>query len=203
MEFLVTMTSHAPEGPPTDEAEGVRAAEAALSRELAMKGHLLRLWRLPLQSGYRSIGLFAAEDRGQLDELLSSMPGRVWRTDEVTALGAHSGDPPRAGIASVPGKGPEYLITTTVTVPPDTLSDVVDDTISREAVRERDLAGRGHLVRIWALPTTPDGPRSVGLWRARDPGELMAVVEALPLSGWMTIETTPLSPHPDDPVRLP
>lgn len=41
----------------------------------------------------------------------------------------------------------------------------------------------------------------VGLWRARDPGELMAILESLPLSGWMTIETTPLSPHPDDPIR--
>ena len=202
MEFLVTTTIHVPEGTPPDEAEGVRAAEAARSRELAMKGHLRRMWRLPLQSGYRSIGLFAADDRGHLDEVLSSMPGRIWRTDEVTALGAHSGDPPRAGIASVPGKGPEYLITTTVTVPPNTPSDVVDFTTAREAVRERDLAARGHLVRIWALPTTPDGTRTVGVWRARDPGDLMAVLESLPLSGWMTIETTPLSPHPDDPVRL-
>ena len=32
-------------------------------------------------------------------------------------------------------------------------------------------------------------------------GELMAILESLPLSGWMTIDTTPLSPHPDDPVR--
>ncbi len=30
----------------------------------------------------------------------------------------------------------------------------------------------------------------------------MAILESLPLSGWMTIETTPLSPHPDDPIRL-
>ena len=102
----------------------------------------------------------------------------------------------------MPGKGPEYLITTTVTVPPNTPSDVVDFTTAREAVRERDLAARGHLVRIWALPTTPDGTRTVGVWRARDPGDLMAVLESLPLSGWMTIETTPLSPHPDDPVRF-
>ncbi|EUA15374.1 muconolactone delta-isomerase family protein [Mycobacterium kansasii 732] len=36
---------------------------------------------------------------------------------------------------------------------------------------------------------------------ARDPGELMAILESLPLSGWMTIETTPLSSHPNDPIR--
>jgi muconolactone delta-isomerase len=202
MEFLVTMTVDVPEGTPTHEVDDVGAGEAARSRELAMEGHLRRLWRPALHGEHCSIGLFVADDRGHLEELLSSMPRRIWRTDEVTALGAHSGDPVRAGIATAPGKGPEYLITTTVTVPPGTSTDVVDDTTSREALREHHLAARGHLVRIWTLPTTPDGPRTVGLWRARDPGELMAVLESLPLSGWMTIETTPLNPHPHDPVRL-
>ncbi len=202
MEFLVTTAIDVPEGTPPDEIDAVRAAEAARSRELGMRRHLLRLWRPPLQGGHCSIGLFAADDRRHLDELLSSMPRRSWRRDEVTALGAHADDPVRARIATTPGKGPEYLITMTLTVPPGTPTDVVDHTTAREARHERDLAARGHLVRMWSLPTSPDGPRTVGLWRARDPGELMAVLESLPLSGWMTIETTPLSPHPDDPVRL-
>ena len=35
--------------------------EAARSRELAVQGHLLRLWRPPLQPGeWRTLGLFAA-----------------------------------------------------------------------------------------------------------------------------------------------
>ena len=78
MEFLVTTTIHVPEGTPPDEAEGVRAAEAARSRELAMKGHLRRMWRLPLQSGYRSIGLFAADDRSHLHwaPTVVTRPGR-------------------------------------------------------------------------------------------------------------------------------
>ncbi len=203
MEFLVTMTTHIPNGTSEDEVDGVRAREAARSRELAAQGQLLRLWRPPLQPGeWRTLGLFAADDDRQLEQVLASMPLRIWRTDDVTALGAHPNDPVGAGITITPGKGPEFLITMTVTVPPGTPAHVVDDTTAREGHRARELAGRGHLVRLWALPGGPDGPRILGLWRARDPGELMAILESLPLSGWMTIETTPLSPHPNDPIRI-
>ena len=117
-------------------------------------------------------------------------------------LNNHPNDPFGQGIATRPGKGPEFLITITVTVPAGTPQPVVDEATTREAGRTRDLAARGHLWRLWTLPAGPDGPRTLGLWRARDPGELMAIVESLPLSGWMTIETTPLSPHPNDPIRL-
>src|SRR6185437_6223507 len=44
---------------------------------------------------WRSLGLFAAADGGQLEEVLASMPLRVWRTDEVTPLAPHPNDPAR------------------------------------------------------------------------------------------------------------
>lgn len=204
MEFLVTMTTRVPDSMPADAVERVRAREAARSRELAAQGKLLRLWRPPLRPGeWRTLGLFAADDNGELQQLLASMPPRSWRTDDVTPLGAHPNDPVGQGITIAPGKGPEFLIATTIMVPPGTPAQVVDDTVAREARRAPELAGRGHLVRLWALPDGPDGQRTLGLWRARDPGELMAILESLPLAGWMTIETTPLSPHPDDPIRMP
>jgi muconolactone D-isomerase len=94
MEFLVTMTTHVPDGTPTEAVDDVRAREAAHSRELAARGHLLRLWRPPLQPGeWRTLGLFAADDEHQLEEVLASMPLRVWRTDEVTPLTPHPNDP--------------------------------------------------------------------------------------------------------------
>jgi muconolactone D-isomerase len=47
---------------------------------LAAQGHLLRLWRPPLQPGeWRTLGLFAAGG-DRLEEVLASMPLRVWRT---------------------------------------------------------------------------------------------------------------------------
>ena len=98
MEYLVTMTTHVPDGTPTAEVDDVRAREAARSRELAAQGHLLRLWRPPLQPGeWRTLGLFAAGDASELERVLASMPLRVWRTDEVTPLSPHPNDPAAAG----------------------------------------------------------------------------------------------------------
>ena len=52
----------------------VRAREAGHSRELAKQGHLLRLWRPPLQPGeWRTLGLFAAVDADKLEEVLASV----------------------------------------------------------------------------------------------------------------------------------
>jgi muconolactone D-isomerase len=94
MEFLVTMTTLVPDGTSPEAVEEVRAREAARSRELAAQGSLLRLWRPPLQPGqWRTLGLFAAGDASQLDEILASMPLHVWRSDEVTPLSPHPNDP--------------------------------------------------------------------------------------------------------------
>ena len=94
MEYLVTMTTHVPDGTSEAAVQDIRTREAARSRELAAQGRLLRLWRPPLQPGeWRTIGLFAAADDAQLEEVLASMPLRVWRTDEVTPLSLHPNDP--------------------------------------------------------------------------------------------------------------
>jgi muconolactone D-isomerase len=94
VEFLVTMTTHVPDGTPEEAVEDIRTRESAHSAELAAEGHLLRLWRPPLQPGeWRSIGLFAADDATQLEQVLASMPLRIWRTDEVTPLSPHPSDP--------------------------------------------------------------------------------------------------------------
>jgi muconolactone D-isomerase len=96
MEYLVTMTTHVPDGTPEQAVQDVRAREAARSGELVAQGHLLRLWRPPLQPGeWRTLGLFAAADGDQLEEVLASMPLRVRRTDEVTPLSPHPSDPAR------------------------------------------------------------------------------------------------------------
>jgi muconolactone D-isomerase len=97
MEFLVTMTTHVPDGTPAEAVDEVRAREAAQSRELAKQCHLLRLWRPPLQPGeWRTLGLFAAADERELEEVLASMPLRIWRSDEVMPLTAHPNDPASA-----------------------------------------------------------------------------------------------------------
>ncbi len=94
MEFLVTMTTNVPEGTTEDAVTRMREGEAAQSAELARQGSLRRLWRPPLNPGeWRTLGLFEADDAAALDDVLASMPLRVWRTDDVLPLSPHPNDP--------------------------------------------------------------------------------------------------------------
>src|ERR1022692_4842673 len=108
MEYLVTMTTHVPDGTSEAAVQEVRSREAARSRELAAQGHLLRLWRPPLQPGeWRTLGLFSAADAVELEDVLASMPLRVWRSDQVVPLSEHPNDPP----VSRAQPGMEFLTT--------------------------------------------------------------------------------------------
>ena len=96
MEFLVDMVTTVPEGTSDDAVAEMRTREAARAKELAEQGNLLRLWRPPLAPGeWRSWGLFSADDAEQLEQVLASMPLRVWRHDTVTPLTPHPSDPGR------------------------------------------------------------------------------------------------------------
>ena len=207
MEYLVTMTTRVPEGTLDETVQDVRAREAVRARELAAQGHLLRLWRPPLQPGeWRTLGLFAADNHDQLERVLASMPLRVWRTDQVTPLSAHPNDPAPAGdCPNAPQtlsqeKAVEFLTTFTVTIPDGAADEVVDDLTTREAQRTYQLAQQGKLVRLWALPAEPGTSRALGLWRAQNLSELQAILTSLPLDPWMTTQTTPLTEHPNDPA---
>jgi muconolactone delta-isomerase len=194
MEYLVTMTTHVPDGTPPGRVDDVRAREAAHSKELAAHGSLLRLWRPPLQPGeWRTLGLFAADDEPRLKEVLAAMPLRIWRTDVVTPLAPHPDDP----ALPVRNGDPEFLTTFTISVPPGTSAAEVTQTEARQAQRAAELARQGHLLRLWRL--AGDG-RSLGLWQAADQSEMQVVLMSLPLDTWMTEETTPLCPHPSDPA---
>jgi muconolactone delta-isomerase len=197
MEYFVEMTTNVPQGTPDGMVDDIRTREAARARELAAEGHLARLWRPPLGPGeWRTLGVFSADDERQLDTILASMPLRIWRTDQVTPLSKHPNDP-----ASTLGREPvEFLTTLTLTVPEGTAGEVVADMKAREASRARELAEEGRLVRLWTPPNPPGQWRTLGLWSARDEAGLSATLESLPLYVWMTVETTPLTTHPNDPA---
>lgn len=202
MEYLVTMTTHVPDGTSAEAVDDMRTREAARARELAAAGSLLRLWRPPLQPGeWRSLGLFAADDSAQLDAALSSMPLRVWRTDEAVALLPHPNDSRPAPVMWDQGAtSMEFLTTFDVHVPDGTPDSSVEEMQDAESQRARELAEDGHLVRLWRLASPPERPRALGLWRVLGVDELQAILESLPMIGWMTIDTTPLAEHPNDPA---
>jgi muconolactone delta-isomerase len=198
MEYLVTMTTLVPDGTTDEAVHEVRRREAARSRELAAQGHLLRLWRPPLQPGeWRTLGLFAAADEMELEDVLASMPLHIWRSDQVVPLSAHPNDPPLSREANAR----EFLTTFEVTYPERAGEQEVTDLKAREADRTRELAELGHLVRLWMLPPTPGSWRALGLWRAEDGDELQGMLKSLPMHKWMTTETTPLTEHPNDPAN--
>ena len=202
MEYLVTMTTHVPDGTSDAAVEDIRAREAAHSLELAKEGHLLRLWRPPVRPGeWRTLGLFSAADRAELESVLVSMPLRVWRTDEVAELSPHPNDPGAQTRGSRHRRGgSEFLTTFTITVPPETPRAVADATRMQEADRARELASQGTLRRLWAL--SGEG-RTLGLWRAGDAEEMEAILDSLPLRKWSEVETIKLAPHPSDPGSAP
>jgi muconolactone delta-isomerase len=198
MEYLVSMTTHVPDGTPEEAVQDIRAREAAYSRELAAQGHLLRLWRPPLQPGeWRTLGLFAAADGDRLEEVLASMPLRVWRTDEVTPLSLHPNDQPPTPTSSAV-TATEFLVTLALAVPPGTADQTVEDTKAREAQAAHDLACQGHLLRLWTLPDR----HALGLYQARDAAQMQAILEALPLAPLLSVDTKPLSRHHSDQAIL-
>src|ERR1700733_7211109 len=108
MEVLVDMVTAVPDGTTDAEVDAIRMREAARSRELAAQGHLLRLWRPPLDAGeWRTWGLFRAADAAELESVLSTMPLRVWRQDTVTPLTAPPSDPGSADVMSDPAPAGE------------------------------------------------------------------------------------------------
>jgi muconolactone delta-isomerase len=188
------MTTHVPDGTPVEAVDEVRAREAGHSRDLAAEKYLLRLWRPPLGPGeWRSLGLFAAEDPAQLEQVLQSMPLRIWRSDEVTTLSPHPNEPARAG----GGKTTEFLTRFVVEIPETVPGREFAAAEVREAEVAKDLGHRGHLERLWGLP---EPGQTLGLWRAKGESELRAIVASLPLDPWMTTTITQLTPHPSDPM---
>ncbi|MFD9326260.1 muconolactone Delta-isomerase family protein [Streptomyces sp. NPDC060065] len=183
MEYLVTMTTRVPGGTPAHDVENVRAREAAHTRDLVAQGRVLRLWRPPLEPGeWRSIGLFAADDADGLERTLASMPLRVWRTDEVTALGPHPDDPGR-GRVPLSESSQEFLVTLVVDVPYGTNAETLEEMTAREDARAREQADQGHLIRLWRLPGQG---RSLGLWQAAGTRQMRDILRSLPLAEWLT-----------------
>jgi muconolactone D-isomerase len=78
----------------------------------------------------------------------------------------------------------EFLVETTATIPEGTDLAQVDRRRAAEAVRAKEVATTGNLVRLWR----PVGElRSIGLWRAADEAEPHEkVLGTPPLRPWMT-----------------
>ncbi len=144
--------------------------------------------------------MLAAADGAELDRVLTSMPLRAWRTDEIQELARHPNDPAAPAGAGGPAAAAEFLVTFTPAVPDGTGQQDLAQAATREAGRAAELADEGHLVRLWALPAVHGVRPALGLWRAGTGAEMTAILESLPLRQFQTTQTTPLTAHPSDPA---
>jgi muconolactone D-isomerase len=94
MEFLVEFRLTIPQDVDPADVDARRRAETAASAELARAGHLVRLWTISRSPGrWRGIGLYRADGKSEMDELLRALPLHDWMQVTVTALEAHPNDP--------------------------------------------------------------------------------------------------------------
>jgi muconolactone delta-isomerase len=94
MEFLVEFDVNVPAGASASEVNGRERAEAAAADKLVDEGHLVRVWKPPAGAGEsKALGLYRADDKAQLDDLLDALPLRDWMHVTVTPLEAHPNDP--------------------------------------------------------------------------------------------------------------
>ena len=97
MEFLVTFELDIRDGVPDSEVQERQRAEALAAETLADEGHLVRLWRTSVGPGSSNVlGLYRADTRAELDQLLGDLPFFEWMHTSITSLAQHPNDP--AGI---------------------------------------------------------------------------------------------------------
>ena len=103
MEFLVEFEIKIPEGTTESEVNDREDAEAEAVATLAEEGHLVRVWKLPVESGETSVlGLYCAGSETELEGLLSGLPLHEWMKVTITALKPHPNDPAAAHTTSAP-----------------------------------------------------------------------------------------------------
>jgi len=92
----------------------------------------------------------------------------------------------------------EFLVRIEVRYPVDGDRDELARLAAAERMRAAELAGEGHLRRLWRVP----GERANwGIWEAADATELHAALSSLPFFPYMAIRVRPLAQHPNDPER--
>jgi muconolactone delta-isomerase len=96
-EFLNTMTVAVPDGTPKDAVDDRFNREAQRARELSGQGHLRRLWALEATAPVRrTLGLWNAGDRAELDAIIEALPLYPWMTVTGIELSPHPSDPAKA-----------------------------------------------------------------------------------------------------------
>ena len=91
MEFLVEIEVRWPVNGDPDEKARLIAQEKKRASELAERGVLRRVWRIP--GRWANVALWEAPDATALHEAIASLPFFPWLDIHVRPLAAHPNDP--------------------------------------------------------------------------------------------------------------
>ncbi len=91
MDFVVRIDVGLPPDFEHSRRENLIRAESVRAKELASRGVIRRLWRIP--GRWANVGIWSAEDGTALHEALSSLPLYPWLDVSVTPLAHHPSDP--------------------------------------------------------------------------------------------------------------
>jgi muconolactone D-isomerase len=95
-----------------------------------------------------------------------------------------------------------FLTTMTTSVHEGTSEAGVGSTQERERAQAYELGDQSHLLGLWQPPVGAGERRALGPWSAGDEQQLLEVPATMPSHPWMTVEVTPLAPHPKDPGSI-
>jgi muconolactone D-isomerase len=90
----------------------------------------------------------------------------------------------------------EFLVNIKINWPEDMDPALKQRVSDAERAHAKDLAARGHLVRMWRVPGRRE---NWGLWRAANATEMHAIISGLPVWPWMDVTVHALAKHPVDP----
>ena len=201
MDYLVTMTTHVPDGTSDAAVEDVRAREAAHSRELASRGTPpppLAASRCSRASGGRSA---SSQRPTEPSSSQCSSPclcgyGAPMTSPRSRRIPTTLARRPRKRYRRTAGRGERI---------PHHLHDrrpTGDAKRHRRCHRgERGRQGKGARrarkasAAVGAVRRGSDARTVAG----HDAGEMEAMLDSLPLREWSDVETIPLAPHPSDP----
>jgi muconolactone delta-isomerase len=115
VDFLVEFDIQIPDDAPGLEVEERERGEAAAVARLAREGHVVRVWKPPVEPGEsKALGLYRADSQTQLDDLLGALPLAAWMRVTVTPLEPHPNDPmndrPSGFELPVPRLSPVYRL---------------------------------------------------------------------------------------------
>jgi len=96
-EFLITFVVDIPAATTAAAVADLTAREALRAHELAVDGHLIRLWAASAPS--RNLGLWQAGDAEEMAAVVRSLPMLRWLTVDTVPLSAHHSDPATAATA--------------------------------------------------------------------------------------------------------